>query len=254
MSVVCKNNQASRLIVTQKEERQWKTQTTTTQTLLRLATDPRNNDGSVDNTMKQARTVAIADKVFGLSELDNASKQRIRRALTSALYLAKRHEAMSDDDYFKAVATRVVKTRHAGSDKMTTCLVVPYGAIYAPPAEDADEEEKANYIRNATAPQTLHGRDKASLSELRRRANPPKATRDSNGAREQDAGKSFNGALDFISAIVAQCAATDGECELALNSEQRIKLFALSQSIAQLFSADPLTDEEATPVEEKKAA
>jgi hypothetical protein len=223
-----------------------------------VATDPRNADGSVDGKLKQARTVAIADKVFGVSELDNAFKQRIRRALQIALYLYERNKNMDDEKYFAAVSTRVVKMKHAGSDKMTTCLVVPYGAVFAPPAEDADEEEKQHYERNKDAPQTLHGRDKASLNELRKRANPPKATRDSNGQREQDAGRSFNTSLDFVSAIISQCVSTDpeAECEVALNREQRMKLFALSQSIAALFAADPLTDEETAepPVEEEKKA
>lgn len=227
-----------------------------------MATDPRNADGSVDGKMKQARTVAVADKVFGLAApLDNASKQRIRRAITNALYLCNRHKDMSDEDYFKAVATRTVKMNHAGSEKMTTCLVVPYGAVFAPPAEDADEEDKAAYERNKDAPQTLHGRDKASLNELRRRANPPKsAARDSAGARDQDAGRSFNGALDYVSAIVAQWTNPEGESELAPNHEIRIKLFSLQSQIAALFAADPLTDdemvtrEEGDKEEEKKAA
>jgi hypothetical protein len=220
-----------------------------------LETDPRNADGSVDGKMKQARTVAIADKVFGLSELDNASKQRIRRALTAALYLSKRNTAMSDEDYFAAVSTRVVKVKHAGSEKMTTCLVVPYGAIYAPPAEDADDEEKQHYQRNMTAPQTLHGKDKASLNELRKRANPPKVSRDSNGAREQDAGRSFTGAVDYVSAMLAQWTNPEGETDVAPNKELRLKLFTLQSQIAAVFAADPLTDEEmVTPADEEKKA
>jgi hypothetical protein len=224
--------------------------------LLDLETDPRNGDGSVDGKLKTARVNAVADKVFGITDMDNAFKQRLRRAVQLSLYLTKRHAGMDDEAYFAAVTTRTVKVKHAGSEKMTTCLVVPYGAIYSPPAEDADEEDKASYQRNKDAAQTLHGRDKASLNELRRRANPPKATRDSNGSREQDAGRSFNQSIDFVTAIVAQCLVENGECDVALNKEQRIKLFQLQSNIASLFVADPLSDEEqeATRVEEKQAA
>lgn len=221
--------------------------------LLDMETDPRNNDGSVDGKLKQARTIAIADKVFGLSELDNASKQRIRRALTAALYLSKRNASMTDEQYFAAVSTRVVKVKHSGSDKMTTCLVVPYGAVYSPPAEDADDEEKQHYERNKDAPQTLHGRDKASLNELRKRANPPKEQRDSNGAREQDAGRSFVGAVDYVSAMLAQWTNPEGETDVAPNKELRLKLFTLQSQIAAVFAADPLTDEEmVTPADEEQ--
>lgn len=218
-----------------------------------LRNEPRNADGSVDGKMKTARTVAIADRVFGLSELDNASKQRIRRATDLALYLSERHSQMDDEDYFKAVATRTVKMKHAGTEKMTTCLVVPHGAIFAPPAEDADDEEKQYYERNKDAPQTLHGRDKASLRELAKRAKPAKSTRDSNGSREKDAGKSFNDSVAFVSAIMAQAINPEAEeTDLAFSEEQRVALFTLSQQIAAYFSADPLEEEE--PIEEKEAA
>lgn len=205
--------------------------------------DPRNVDGSVDGKLKTARTVAIAEQVFGVVDLDNAFKQRLARCIKLALFLGRKYAHLDDEEYFKAVATRVVKVARANGGNMTTCLVVPHEAIFAEPAEDADEEDKAYYERNRMAPKTLNGKDKASLAELSRRANPPKAARAAGD--NKDKGASLVASIDFVNAIVMQNANPDAdETDVALSSELRRKLFGLASNIAAYFAIDPLEDEE----------
>jgi hypothetical protein len=209
--------------------------------LLTYDVDPFNADGSVDMKLKAARTAAVAQHVFGLDELDNAVKQRIGRASKMALYLARKYAHLDDEEYMLQVATRTVKVSRATGSNMTTCLVVPHEAIYSPPAEDADEEDKAYYERNRMAPKTLNGKDKASLAELGKRANPPKTTRAAGEAK--DKGASLVASIDYVNAIVLQNANPDAdESDIALSNELRRKLFDLSQSIAAYFAADPLDE------------
>jgi hypothetical protein len=212
--------------------------------------DPRNNDGTVDMKLKSARTVAIAETVFGISELDNAIKQRLGRAVKMALYLWDRYQ--KEEDFASLVSTRTVKTRHGGRDKMTTCLVVPNEAIYPEPAEDADEEDKARYQQLRRTPKTLNGKDKASLAELGKRANPPKAQRAA-GENKTDKGATLLASIAFTRAIVQQNANSDAdESEVGLSETLRRELFALAQDIAAYFAVDPMEDE--NEEEQKQAA
>lgn len=211
--------------------------------------EPRNNDGTVDTKLKSARTAAIAEHVFGLVDLDNASKQRISRASKMALYLARKYADDDDETFLARVSTRQMQVQRAGGKSMTTCLVVPEGAIFAEPAEDADDEVKNRYKKMIDEPRTLNGKDKASLAELSRRANPPKATRAA--GENKSSGASLEASIDFVTAIVLQNSNPDAdESDVALSPALRRKLFVLSQQIAAYFVSDPLEDEE-MPVEEK---
>jgi hypothetical protein len=128
---------------------------------------------------------------------------------------------------------------------MTTCLVVPEGAIFAEPAEDADDEVKSRYAKMIDEPRTLNGKDKASLAELGRRANPPKVERAAGGNGAGEKGASFIGSLHFVRAIVQQNANPNAdESDIALSDDVRRELFALAQDIAAYFAIDPLESEE----------
>jgi hypothetical protein len=211
-----------------------------------MPNDPFNKDGSVDGKLKSARTVAVAQSVFGYEELDNALKQRLARAVKMALYLSNLYASDDDETYFARVSTRQVKVTRPGGANMSTCLVVPEGAIFAAPADDADEEVRNRYVKMIDEPRTLNGKDKASLAELGRRANPPKAPAAGNkGKSTTDRGASFIGSLDYVRAIVQQNANPNAEeSDVALSDEVRRKLFALAQDIASYFAIDPLEDSE----------
>lgn len=215
--------------------------------------DPHNNDGTVDTKLKAARTVAVAEQVFDLSDLDNASKQRISRASKMALYLARKYADDDDDTYFARVSTRSVHVQRAKGKSMTTCLVVPEGAIYAEPAEDADDEVKRRYKKMVDEPRTLNGKDKASLAELSKRANPPKATRAAGD--NKDKGATLVASIDFVTAIVMQNANPEAdESDVALSNEVRRKLFKLASEIANYFTLDPMEEDETNENEASEEA
>jgi hypothetical protein len=196
-----------------------------------LAVEPRNSDGTVDTKTKAARTVAIASRLFGIEELTNANKQRIARAVKCALYLINSCSAMSDEDLFAAVTLR--------GDK----LVVPNELVRSEPAEDASENDKAIYEAMKGRPLVLDGKDKASLAELSRRANPPKANRAA--GENKDKGASFVASVDYVTAIVQQQISEEtDEAEIGLNSDAREKLFRLAQYISAYFAADPMEQDE----------
>lgn len=213
-------------------------------TLSELSNEPRNNDGSVDGKLKTARTVAIAQHVFGVEELDNAFKQRLGRAIKMAMYLANLYVADEDEDYFARVSTKTMQVSRSTGKTMTTCLVVPREALIAEPAEDADDIEKENYNNRRNEKTPLNGKDKASLAELSRRAAPKKETHKGADSKKSDQGASFVASIDFVNAIVMQNANPEAdESDVALSNDARRKLFTLAQSIAAYFAIDPLEEE-----------
>jgi hypothetical protein len=144
----------------------------------------------------------------------------------------------------------------ASKDKMTICLVVPEEAVFAAPAEDADDEVKARYEASRNLPRTLNGKDKASLAELGRRANPPKATGGNTGGRdEKGKEQTFVASLAFVRAIVQQNSNEQAdESEVGLSEAIRRELFGLAQDIAAYFAIDPMEDEGENEQQESAAA
>lgn len=200
-----------------------------------------NSDGSKDTRKMQARTACLASRLFGIEELDNALKQRIARTVKIAIYLLNSCSDMSDEELFNAVELKAGK------------LVVPHHLVRPEPSETASDNERAVYEAMRGKPLVLDGKDKASLAELGRRANPPKADRAAGDSK--DKGASFNASLRFVSAIVQQQLSEEtGESDIGLNSEQRRELFKLAQSIAAYFAADPIEDEELPSKDELKEA
>lgn len=194
-----------------------------------------NNDGSKDTRKMAARTACLASRLFGIEEMDNAIKQRIARTVKIAIYLLNSCSEMSDEELFNAVTIKSGK------------LVVPHQLVRPEPKEDASDNEKAIYEAMRGKPLVLDGRDKASLAELGRRANPPRADRAA--GENKESGASFNASLRFVSAIVhQQLDESAQESEVALNTEQRRELFKLAQAISAYFAADPLEDEEVQPI------
>lgn len=204
-----------------------------------------NNDGSKDTRKMAARTAALALRLFDISEVTNAIKQRLSRSIKCAIYLLNACSHMADDELFAAITLKGNK------------LVVPNELVRVEPSETASENEKAIYEAMKGRPLILDGKDKASLAELSRRANPPKANRAA--GENKDNGASFNTSVKFVTAIVQQqLVETDDEnavADVALSDEARRELFKLAQYISAYFSADPLEDtEQETPADEKKAA
>jgi len=195
-----------------------------------------NADGSKDTRKMAARTAALASRLFGIEEMNNAIKQRIARTVKIAIYLINALADKTDEELFEAVKLKGNK------------LVVPNELVRAVPSETASDNEKAIFEAMKGKDCVLDGKDKASIAELSRRANPPKAPRASDDSTK---GSSFNASLDYVTAIVQQQLNPDAdEADIALSDEQRRKLFSLAQYVAAYFSADPLEDEE----EETKAA
>jgi hypothetical protein len=204
-----------------------------------------NNDGSKDTRKMAARTACLAERLFGISELTNAIKQRLARSLKCAIYVLNSLKDMDDEQLFAAVTLKGNK------------LVVPNELVRAEPSETASENEKAIYQAMKGRPLILDGKDKASLAELSRRANPPKQTaRD--GKDNNTSGASFVNSVKFVTAIVQQQLSEDAPenavSDVALSDEARRDLFKLAQYIAAYFTADPLEEVEEAPKEEKKAA
>jgi hypothetical protein len=220
------------------------------------------SNGKRDNKAMTARTVAVAEQLFGFApdtagtgknaapKLSNAMKQRIDRAADMAIYLINRHADMEDKDYL---------VRRDCKDTMTTCLVVPYGAVVPEPAKDADEDDVRRYRKLADEPQTLDGspigKIRASLAELKRRATPATDGRGGGANAPRDKGKTFLASVDFIAAVVKQQLDPNAdETDIALSDDVRRKLFDLQMSIAAYFDDDPLEVKEEKKAKEKKAA
>lgn len=191
-----------------------------------------NNDGSKDTRKMAARTAILAERLFGITTLTNAIKQRIARTVMSAVYLFNQFDKLDDDDDYN---DRV--TLRAGK------LAVPYGVVAAPPPADASDNDRAFFRNMADTIVSLDGKKGLSLAELGKRANPPKAHRDS-GGNNVDQGQTLASSIAFVSAIVQQNTGEGDECDVALSPALRRELFALSQRIADYFAVDPLEEEE----------
>lgn len=189
-----------------------------------------NSDGSKDTRKMAARTAALAERLFGITELTNANKTALARCIKSAVYLINALADMTDEQLADAVTMK--------GDK----LVAPYGLVKEAPKEDASDNEKAIFEVMQAKPLVLDGKDGASLAELGRRAAPPKANRAAGEAK--DKGASLVASVDFVSAVVAQWNNPDGETDNAPSKELEAKLFALSQQIASYFIANPMSEEE----------
>lgn len=195
-----------------------------------------NADGSKDTRAMAARTSAVVLRVFGMTEVNGATRVRIERTKKIADYLAKRHAFMEDDAYATAVTMKGNK------------LVVPHAAVHTEPKPDASDNEIAIYDAMKDKPCTLDGKNNASLAQLGRRATPPKETRHATVAT--DKGNSLNASVDYLTAIVRQLNSVDAECEVALDNAMREKLYFLVNGLATYFEADPIEGE----LEARKAA
>jgi hypothetical protein len=190
-----------------------------------------NNDGSKDTRKMAARMAALAERLFGISELTNAVKQRISRTVMAAVYLHNQFAKLDDDAYFARVTLKAGK------------LNVPYGVVKEAPGADASDNDRAVFDAMKERNVALDGKQGLSLAELSKRANPPREQRAAGKAK--DKGADFVASLDFVSAIVAQQLSTEAsESDVGLNTDLRRKLFTLAQQISEYFAADPLEDEE----------
>jgi hypothetical protein len=195
-----------------------------------------NNDGSKDTRKMAARTALLAERLFGITELTNAIKQRLGRTIMSAVYLANTFNKLDDEEYMARVALKGGK------------LTVPYGVVAAPPAADASDNDKQFFAAMADKMVALDGKKGLSLAELGKRANPPKTGKRAAGANK-DQGASLVSSIDFVTAIVLQQTnESSDESDVALTTENRRKLFNLASAIAAYFAADPLEDEEVEPI------
>lgn len=194
-----------------------------------------NSDGSKDTRKMSARTAALASRLFDISDVTNATKQRIARTVKCAIYILNACAAMTDEELFEAVTLKANK------------LVVPFELVRSEPSETATDNEKRVHQAMIGSPLVLDGKDKASLAELSRRANPPKANRAAGDNKES--GASFNASVKYVTAIVQQQLNTEAdEADVGLNTEARRELFKLANYIAAYFSADPMEEEEVEPV------
>ena len=198
-----------------------------------------NADGTKDTRAMNARTHAVILKVFGISEgnVSPAIKTRVDRAKKCAAYLYNRHAAMSDDDYATAVTMKGNK------------LVVPYAAVTPEPKDDASDNEKTVYEAMAAKPLTLDGKKGASLAELSKRANPPKARREQASKEE---GNGLNEAVSYITGIMLSINSSD-ESDVALSNQLREKLYHMQMAIAQYFTTDPIGDIEDSEAQDMAA-
>jgi hypothetical protein len=214
-----------------------------------------NNDGTKDTRKMAARTAALASRLFGIEDVTNAVKQRLARTVKIAIYLLNELRGMSDKELLHGYQDENGKDIAPAVTLKGNKLVVPYHLVKAEPSEDASDNEKAFFEAMRGKPLVLDGKDKASIAELSRRANPPKAERAATSNKAD--GASFNGSLKFVRAIVAQQLNEQSEeADIALNSEQRRELFALAADIAAYFAADPLDETDIAPEtdEQKQAA
>jgi hypothetical protein len=197
-----------------------------------------NNDGSKDTRKMAARTACLAERLFGITDITNATKQRIARTVKCAVYLLNACSKMTDEELFAAIALKGNK------------LVVPYDLVKAEPSEDASDNDKAFFAAMKGKPLVLDGKDKNSLAELSRRANPPSANRAA--GEDKTKGASFTASLHYVTAIVQQQMNTEAdESDIALSSDARRELFKLSQYIAAYFAADPMEEDELSEPEAK---
>ena len=188
-------------------------------------------DGTRDNKMTQARTLAVIEKVFGVKEPTNAQLQSVRRCCELVKnFLAKGYKAED------------AKLSSRGY------LEVPYALMHDEPKADAPEREHKTWQKNEDDTEVLDNTDGMSMASLGRRIAPKKAERAAQSNDNNDRGASFVASIDFVAGVLEVFNDVDGgdkEIQVpAPNEDVRKKLWALQLQLAKYFQEDPIEEEE----------
>ena len=188
-------------------------------------------DGKNDRVKKSAAMEAVLGTLFGITDASNAQKQAIfQRCLPTAGYVVKALALKSFEELSELVTLETVND--------IEMLSLPRFLVNEEPGEDASKNEKALYEATKNVPVQLDGSTGNSVATLRERAKPkrqPKAP-----VAAVDKGTSLLGSIKQVATVVAEWNNADATTDLAPNEEMRQQLFALAQTIAAYFSADPL--------------
>jgi hypothetical protein len=198
--------------------------------------DLRNEDGSRNIKGIAARNAAIAKRVFGIEELSNADKTRIARCLKLVAFFQRSGLEME--------AVKLSKRNE---------LIVPYEVMNAEPDEKATTNERTVYERMVGTDHAIDGKHGNSLSELHRRANPPKERSAQSPDNDAQRAVSFFNSVKMVTAIITARNDENGDDKAAdgipaFGGELKANLWNLYQQLGSYFEADPIEEEE----EEKK--
>lgn len=197
-------------------------------------TQCKNEDGSRDNKMTLARTLAVLDKVFGLpaDKVTNAHKTRLARCVTRAIYLA----GLGYDE------TNVKLSKQG-------FLQVPYPVMHDEPnAETATEREMRDWKNNQGDFETLDGKEGMSLAALDRKAKPKQSRDQTEGDKDAARSIEFVQSVKFLNSVLAGLNDEGGNNPGADNvpspSEGLRKLmWELHANLSTYFDADPFDNE-----------
>jgi hypothetical protein len=192
----------------------------------------KNADGSRDNKMTLARTLAVLEKVFGLNaeQVTNAHKTRLARCMTRVAYLA----SQGYDETHVKLSPRGF-------------LQVPYPVMHEEPdAEKATEREIRDWNNNQGDFETLDGKEGMSLAALDRRAKPKEKRNTTDPIVEQS--NTFVSSVAFLNKTLAAIMDDSGENKDAdsipsPNESLRKSMFELHALLSSYFDADPIKEE-----------
>jgi len=206
-----------------------------------------NADGTNDSKRKSAAVVAIGQKLFGIVDLNDGQKQAIfRRCIPAAAYILENLPEVTELHQLLdlvSLETVVIGKDKAGNDIEVEQLSLPRHLVLEPLAEDASKNEQRMFEATKDVPILLDGSQGNSIKTLQDRAKPKRAPQTT--APSADKGKSLLDSVKLVATVVAEWNDADATTDLAPNEEMRQQLFALAQSIAAYFAADPLEANEA---------
>lgn len=234
-------------------------------TIKDMLTEPKTEAGKRDTKQISARYNAIANQLFEIAEADNPIVQRIRRALTLAIYLDNAIATVKDETDAAEALSRVGlverrRQRH-GSMVQIAFLTVPQFALFnaADPKLKLNEQqqERINLLKYSCVEldgSTMPGVPvRQSLRELTNMADIASGKRAARNAADSSA-RQFSTAITFLAKNVGEMLKPEGEPVVALSKARRLELFLLQSQLAALFADEPLTDDEKAELDKRKAA
>ncbi len=184
----------------------------------------KNEDGSRNNKMTDARTAAVLLKVFGVTPEQDS--QNIRNKLRFACDVVK-------DLVVKGIRAQDVSISAAGN------LEIPYVLMHNEPKADASERDIKTWNKMREGTEILDGKNGMSVAKLAQRIKPERVQ----GPDRTDGQKTvsdFKTSLAFVTSIVSRFNDPNAEVDVAPTKELEAEMFNLQSQLTAYFKAYPV--------------
>lgn len=236
-------------------------------------------EGKDDNVLIGARKLSLAQTMFGMTDVTPAWQQMLSRALPIAEHIDATIAKLKDDDAaaaMKALALGEYVDTSFSHARKVVCVTAPL-CLFLPPDLKTltylTQEQREIIHQLRFMPYKIDGKAltlptgqrlkigevnvSASLSRLRD-ANEERLARGRYAPdyAAKQAKAAFNGAIETLNSYAVTVLTTDEAPRNlpALTKTDRLNLFVMSQRIASLFAADPLSEEERELLNAREAA